>query len=169
MKKILVISILIAGLVVPYSFAQMQGGMMGQGMMGSQGQQQTGEMPYRGGYYPCPNMMGMMGPGMMGQGMMGYGMGHMMGGMHGMMGSGMMGPGMMGPGMMGQGMMGYKGYEQYKEYLDDTADLRKKLHDKKFEYSETLRKLRSDRLTRLEKEIQELQNEISKKAPRSAY
>lgn len=206
MKRAIVISMLIIGLTAGYSFAQMgQGHMMGQGqgMMGSQNPEQTGETPYGygGGYFPCQMMGGMMGQGMMGPGMMGgYGMGPgMMGGygmgpgmMGGMMGPGMMrhmgGYGMMGPGMMGHmggygmgpGMMGYgyggkydpEAYEKYQKdyqkYLDDTADLRKKLHNKKFEYFEALRDpdTKSDAIMKMEKEMRDLQWELYEKAPR---
>ena len=48
-KRVVIISTLILGLLFTYSLAQMHGGMMG-----SQGQQQTGKAPY----YPCPHMMG---------------------------------------------------------------------------------------------------------------
>lgn len=193
MKRIILISILITGLTAVYGYAQMgQGHMMGQGMMGSQSQQQSGA-EYGGGYYPCQQMMGGygMGPGMMGPGMMGhmggYGMmgpgmmGGMMGpGMMGRMGGyGMMGPGMM-RGMMGPGMMGYgysgKGYSQeeyqkyqdeYNKYLDKTSGLRKKLHDLMFEYKETIRNPNAERkqIMKLEKEMRDLQWEIYEKAP----
>ena len=147
-------------------------------------------MPYGGGYHPCQQMMG---PGMMGYG--GYGMmgqGHMGG--YGMMGPGqmrgMMGPGMMGYGgygMMGQGhmggMMGYgKGYgkqgydaesykkyqEDYQRFMEETADLRKQMHNKKFEYSEAIRNPDTKRETvmNLEKEIRDLQWKIYEKSPR---
>lgn len=139
MKRILLITFLIVGLTAAYSFAQMgQGHMMGQGMMGY------------GGYG--------MGPGMMGQG-------HMSG-----------------CGMMGRGMMGYGGYgtreynpeayqkyqEQYQKYLDDTAGLRKKLHNMKFEYFEAVRNpdTKRDAVLKLEKEIRDLQWDIYEKSPR---
>ncbi len=48
-KRVLILSILILGLLFTHSLAQMQGGMMG-----SQGQQQTGNTPYN----PYPHMMG---------------------------------------------------------------------------------------------------------------
>ncbi len=193
MKRILLITILIVGLTASYGFAQMGQGMMGsgqgmmdQGYMGGQSQQQTGGS----GYYPCPQMMGqghmggMMGPGMMG----GYGMmgqGHMggygmmgQGGGYGMMGQGG-GYGMMGPGMMGQGRMGGYGYRgndpkafkkyqgEYQEYLNDTADLRRKLHNKRFEYIEAARNPDTTRksLMKLEREMQDIQLKIYEKAP----
>jgi hypothetical protein len=113
---------------------------------------------------------GMMGPGMMG----GYGM-HpcMMGG--GMMGSHM--GGMMGPGMMGRYGYGSRGYDpeayekyqkEYQKYLDDTAGLRKRLHNKKFEYHEASRnsETKRDTILKLEKELRDLQWELYEKAPR---
>jgi hypothetical protein len=167
-KRVVIISILILGLLSTYSLAQMHGGMMG-----SQGQQQIGKAPY----YPCPHMMGGsmmgygMGPGMMhGMGMTGQGM---MGGMMCpcMMGGGMMGynmgQGMMhGMGMMGQGMMGYCNKEEYNKFLDETIDLRKELHNKRFEYSEALRnpKTKPETITKYENEIQELQKKIYQKS-----
>ncbi len=182
MKQIFIITALILGLSAVNSSAQMQGGMMDQETIQvGKGQKQTGEMSKHG---PCSQMMGTgMGHGMMGRGMMGSGMGHgMMGcGMgRGMMGSGMghgmmgcgMGHGMMGSGMghgvmgcgMGHGMMGYNA-EFYRKFLDETAGLRKELHSKKFEYFEALRnpKTKNEDITKLEKEIQELQSKIYEK------
>lgn len=146
MKRIILITVLIAGLSAAYGFAQMgQGHMMGQGMMGSQNQQQPAEMPYGGGYYPCPQMMG--------QGMMG--------GMMGQMG----GYGMMGPG--GYGMQGTNP-EAYQKYLDDTADLRKKLHNKKFDYFEAMRNpnMKRETIMKLEKEMLDIQWAIYEKSPK---
>jgi hypothetical protein len=109
---------------------------MGQGMMGWGG---------------C----GMMGQGMMGGGMMGH---HQM--MHGGMGQGMMG-GMMGPGMM-------QGYDEkdYQKYLDDTRELRRKMHGKKFEYSEALRnaETKPETMKRLQKEMWEIQKKLYDRA-----
>jgi hypothetical protein len=102
-------------------------------------------------------------PGMMGNGMMGNGM---MG--NGMMGNGMMGNGMMGNGMMGNGMMrGYYQSEECQKFLDETADLRKELYDKRFEYYEANRnpKTTVETLTKLEREIFDLQKKIYAKAP----
>jgi hypothetical protein len=175
MKRIILITLLIVGLLSAYGFAQMgQGHMMGQGMMGGQSQQPAGTQ-YESGHYPCPQMMGGgmmggygMGPGMMG-GMMGPGM---MGG-YGMMGSGMMGDyGMMGRmrGMMGAGSYGMQGLDPaaYQKYLNDTRELRKKLHDKKFDYFEAARNpdIKRESLMKLEKEILDLQWELYEKAPK---
>lgn len=144
MKKIFLITISIIVLSVIYSFAQMgQGHMMGEGMMGNMG-----------GYGMGPGMMG----GMMGQGHMG--------------GYGMMGPGMMGGygyGSMGYDPEAYKKYqEEYQKYLDDTAGLRKKLHNKKFEYFEAMRnpETKRDDIIKLEKELRDLQWDVYEKAPR---
>ncbi len=97
------------------------------------------------------------GGGHMGYGHGGYGMGYGYGG-H-----------MMGPGYGGH-MYGQRGgYDQ--KFLDETADLRKELHNKKFEYFEAARNSETDNttLTKLEKEIREIQEKISEKAPRTAY
>lgn len=163
MKKICVITLVVLCLAVPYTYADMDGQMMksrdadndddysyyrmmGSGMMGYGG---YGMMGYGG------HMGGMMGPGMMGYGdqcgMMGYG-GHM--------------GAMMGPGMMGRGMRGYD-QKEYEKYLDETVEMRKKLHDKRFEYFETIRKRDVKRKTimDLEKEMRDLQWQIYEKAP----
>jgi len=72
-------------------------------------------------------------PGMMGGMMGGYGMG---GGM--MHGSGMGQMGMMGPmGMMG-GMMGGSA-EKMRSFFEETKQLRKELHDLRFQYGEKMR------------------------------
>ncbi len=109
-----------------------------------------------GGYGMGQGMMGYGGGYGMGQGMMGgggYGMGH-----HGMMGSG--GYGMMGPGY-------YAHSPECQAFYNDTAKLRKELHDKKFEYFETLRnpKTTGETATKFDKEITELQEKIYAKAP----
>jgi hypothetical protein len=146
MKRTVLIAILVVGLTATYSFAQMSHqGMMGSGMMGSQGTQQTGETPAAGGYNPYQ---------MMGPGMMGYGMG----------------PGMMGYGghMMGRcGMMGNYGIsKEYSTFLDETRSPRKELHMKKFEYSEALRDpdTKRENIIEMEKQMRELQNQIYKKS-----
>jgi mono/diheme cytochrome c family protein len=110
-----------------------------------------------------------MSRGMMGHGMMGYGMmgGHGMG--PGMMGGGMMmGHSTMGGYGMGPGMMrGYYQSEECQKFLDDTANLRKELYDKRFEYSEAYRnpKTTPEMIVKLEREILELQKKIYIKAP----
>jgi len=103
----------------------------------------------------------MMGPGMMGSGYGGY-----------MMGPGMMGPGyggyMMGPGYGGH-MYGYTSGDNQK-FLDETAGLRKELNEKQFEYAEAVRNPKTDEKTiaKLQKEITDLQDKITEKAPRTA-
>lgn len=80
------------------------------------------------------------------------------------MGSGMMGGYGMGPGMMG----GYYGHSpECQKFYDETAKLRKELHDKRFEYFETIRnpKATGETAIKLEKEIRELQEKIYSKAP----
>lgn len=108
----------------------------------------------------------MMGPGygghMYGSGnhMMGYGMGSG----YGMMGSGYR----MGPGY-GNHMYGQYGAETQK-FLEETADLRKELNSKKFEYTEALRNPKTDpeTITKLENQITDLQDKIFAKAPETA-
>jgi hypothetical protein len=115
----------------------------------------------QGGWY-CPNCGRYMGPyggRGMGQGMMGgYGMGQ------GMMGGYGMGQGMMGPGYYNQN-------EECQKFLDETVSLRKELYNKRFEYGEALRNPKTTQETeaKLRKEIDELQGEISKKAPLGCY
>jgi len=104
------------------------------------------------------------GPGWGGQSGYGYG-GYMMG-------PGMMGPGyggyMMGPGY-GNHMYGYTSGDNQK-FLDETKDLRKELNEKQLEYTEALRNPQTDETTiaKLQKEITDLQDKITEKAPRTA-
>ncbi len=147
--------------------------MTGPGMMGYGGYGMMGQGHMGGGY----GMMGrghMGGYGMMGQGNMGgYGMmgqGHMGG--YGMMGQGHMG-GMMGYGQ-GYGKQGYdtesykKYQEDYQRFMEETSDLRKQMHNKKFEYFEAIRNPDTKRETvmNLEKEMRDLQWKIYEKSPR---
>jgi hypothetical protein len=91
-------------------------------------------------------------------------------------GGNMMSPGygghMMDPGYGGH-MMGKRdfqyGYDQ--KFLDETAELRKDLHNKRFEYFEMLRNQETspEAGARLEKEINELQAKLYEKAPRTVY
>ena len=109
---------------------------------------------------------------MSGQGMMGM--------MHGGsgMGQGMMGSGYgMGPGMMrgdiGHGMMepGYSGQRACQNFLDETSDLRKDFHSKKFEYMETMRNPNAtpESLRELHNELNEIHSEIQSKAPQGCW
>jgi hypothetical protein len=61
------------------------------------------------------------------------------------------------------------GYDQ--KFFDETADLRKELHNKKFEYFEAIRNPETDTetVTKLEQEIREIQEKIYEKAPRTAF
>jgi hypothetical protein len=116
-----------------------------------------------GGYNYCPycgNDIGPhggygMGPGMMGQGMMGQGM----------MGRGMMGGQGMGTGMMGRGYQGQS--PECQKFYDETAGLRKELHNKEFEYFEAARnpKTTGEALMKIEKEVREFQEKIYAKGP----
>lgn len=82
---------------------------------------------------------------------------------------------MMGPGYGGH-MGGWTGQRYVAEqadqkFLDETADLRKDLHEKRFEYFEAQRDpdTTTKTLAKLEKEIYELQEKIYKDAPRKAF
>lgn len=152
MKRIILITILIVGLTAVFSFAQMH-----EGMMGSQSRQQTGGTTYNSGNYPCKQMMG---PGMMGYGEYGMMRPEMR------MGSGMMGQGMMGHGM-GSGMREHNS-EAYQKFLNETADLRKELHNRKFEYFEALRNpdTKREAILKIEKGIWDLKWKIYEKSPR---
>ena len=111
-----------------------------------------------GGYNYCPYCGNDIGP----HG--GYGMGP------GMMGQGMMGRGMMGGQGMGTGMMG-RGYQgqspECQKFYDETAGLRKELHNKEFEYFEAARnpKTTGEALMKIEKEVREFQEKIYAKGP----
>jgi len=79
-----------------------------------------------------------------------------------------------GGGMMGYGSdygthMGYgPGYsDESKEFLEKTADLRKELNTKRFEYSEALRIGDEKKAEKLAKELDELSEKIYKESPRS--
>jgi hypothetical protein len=169
------------------------GATVGAHMAGGAQQQMT---PNPQQNYPCMMNTGMMGGYGMGSGMMdGYGMGPgMMGGCGmgpGMMGGCGMGPGIMGGYGMGPGMMGGYGYghgpctqgncygqgiapgqpgymppEKYQKFLDETKDLRKKMHDLRFEYGEMTRnpKTTMEEKDKMEKEMFELHQKIRGKA-----
>ena len=94
-------------------------------------------------------------------------------------GGNMMGPGYGGH-MMEQGygghMRGWTGSgntptQTDQKFLDETATIRKDLHNKKFEYFEAQRNsdTKVETLAQLEKEISELQEGIFKNAPRNTY
>ena len=181
MKRAVLIAIAVVILFAGDSFAQMYPGMMGGGMGADFSDDDVGY-----GYQMGPGMMrgygmgpGMMGGGGMGPGMRGgYGMGRgMMGGYgmgHGMMGGYGMGPGMMrGYGMGHRGAYG-RGYggrsgtspEVYQKFMDETASLRKKIHDKKFIYFEAARNPKTTRenLFKMEKELYELRQQLQENA-----
>jgi hypothetical protein len=64
-------------------------------------------------------------------------------------------------------MMGWRGGSYDQKFLDETAGLRKELNEKRFDYFEAMRNPKTDpeTVTRLEKEIGELQNQLYAKAP----
>jgi hypothetical protein len=76
---------------------------------------------------------------------------------------------MMDPGYSGH-MRGWTG-ENDQKFLDESADARKELNDKKFEYFEAVRnpKTTTETLTKLERDIRELEDKIYQKAPRDTY
>ncbi len=101
----------------------------------------------------------------------GWGSGHMMGSGNGghMMGQGY-GGGHMGQGKLGRDCFtnqGKRGNPVDQKFLDETADLRKELHDKRFEYAETARNPETTiaSLRNIEKEIYELETKIYEKNP----
>ena len=93
----------------------------------------------------------------------GWGGGHMRGNMMGQGYGGHMMGSMMGWGGQGAG--------PDTKFLDEIADLRKDLHEKRFEYFEASRNSGNDSetLAGLEKEIYDIQSKIRDKAPRTAY
>jgi hypothetical protein len=111
-----------------------------------------------GGYNYCPYCGNDMGP----HGRYGMGPGMME---QGMMGRGMMGGQGMGPGMMGRGYQGQS--PECQKFYDETAGLRKELHNKKFEYFEAARnpKTTGEALMKIGKEVRELQEKIYAKGP----
>jgi hypothetical protein len=91
--------------------------------------------------------------------------GSYMQGSQGMMGRGMMGGQGMGPGMMGRGYQSQS--PECQKFFDETAGLRKDLHNKRFEYFEAARnpKTTGEALAKIEKEVRELQEKIYAKGP----
>ncbi len=94
----------------------------------------------------------------------GWGGGHMMG--PGYSGGHMMGPGYRGH-MGGWSCLGYGTGQTDQKFLDETADLRRELHNKKFEYAEAVRNpnTKPSTIRKLEKEIYELEDKIYEKSP----
>lgn len=137
---------------------------MGEHMMGEQHPMMEGAPGGTEGYPPCQMHPGMgygRGPGMM-HGGTGYGMGccgMCSGMMHGGMGLGMDRGMMMGPGMCGHSP------REVRKFLDDTVELRRELHSKKFDYFETLRNpdAKDETIEKLEAEMRKLWREIMRK------
>lgn len=92
--------------------------------------------------------------------------------------------GHMGPGYGNNMMGGYGGHmmggytrgggpdlKADQEFLDKTADLRKTLHEKKFEYREAARnpETTNKELLKIEKDIFDIQTKIREQAPRTAF
>ena len=103
------------------------------------------------------------------QGMGGWGGGHMTGSNNG---GNMMGRSYGGH-MDGTGYGGHMGgstgqrYEENQTFLDETADIRRELHEKRFEYAETTRDPNTTigTMRALEKEMYDLERKINDKAP----
>ena len=98
----------------------------------------------------------------------GWGRGYMMGPGYGHMGQGY-GPGYGDCG--GPGACVGAGGTLDQKFFDETADLRKEMHQKRFDYMEAVRDPKTDEKTiaKLEKELGELQEKIHEKAPEGAY
>lgn len=160
MKRV-VICLAILSIFTVFAISYAQGpGMMGGGQQGWQYCPYCGQPLGQGGYGMGPGMMGrggMMGGYGMGPGMMGGGYGYHMG--PGMMGGYGMGSGMMGPGYYGQS-------EECQKFLEQNTGLRKELNSKRFDYFEAMRnpKTTPESISKLEKEIRELQEKIYTKA-----
>jgi len=115
---------------------------MGPGMMGGYGE---------GGVY-CPHCGSYLGP----RG--GYGMGR------GMMGGYGYGPG---PRGYGRGVPN----EDCQKFLNETSELRRDLHNKRYEYFEALRdpKTTPESLAKKEKELRDMQEKIYAKNPQGCW
>ncbi len=77
-----------------------------------------------------------------------------------------------GYGHMGYGsgpMMGYYGNNtEAQKFLEETADLRRTIHEKRFEYFEALRTGDEEKAEALDKELEGLFKQIQEKAPDTA-
>ncbi len=170
MRNVIFISIALVLLISLNAFAQMEEmmeGGHGVAMEGIHGE----TMPE----YPCPKHM-RMGYGepycnMSGRhdcGMMGYGPGYGMRGygmMHGGEGSGMYGRGMMG---YGKRWMQDVDEQEYEKFLNETKELRRELHMKKFDLRELSRDpdARIKDIEKIEDEIISLRRKIYRKRPK---
>ncbi len=132
--------VLLMSIVSIFLLADLSYAHMGRGMM--KGAQQ----PSVSKDCPCPMQHGM--------GMMG----------HGMMGKGMMGRGM---GMMGGKVCMNSDSPECKKFLDETTEIRKALHIKKFEYFEAKRNpdTPKETLEKLLKDIKKLKIQLYEKMP----
>jgi len=156
MKGLMVGLALVISFFILSGIGSAQGPGYGPGMMG--GGWGGSYCPYCGAYQGPRGGYG-MGPGMMG----GYGgWGHGYG----------MGPGMMygrgpGYGRYGQGVPS----EGCQKFLDETAALRKELHNKRYEYFEAVRnpKAKPEDVAKQEKEIRDLQEKIYAKNPEGCW
>jgi hypothetical protein len=166
-------TVVCAGIVIAWS-AQAQKMGSGQQMMQDSKQQQESSQENKSDMMMPQGMMGGsgMGPGMMmgGPGMDYHGM--MMGGSGMESGMGMMGKGyMMHRNMMAQcgvvpGMKSFSSAEEQGKFLDATKELRKNLHDMRFEYGEMIRQPETTigELKKMEQQMDTLQKQIMEKA-----
>lgn len=151
MKRLIFIGAIVFLGLAAFAYAQGPGYGPGAGEGGYGGS----FCPYCGAYTGPRGGWG-MGPGMMGGWGHGYGMG---------------------PGMMGGWGRGYRGYgqgaqsEACQKFLDETAGLRKDLHNKRYEYFEALRNpgTKPENIAKMEKEIIDLQEKIYAKNPRACW
>jgi len=172
MKKTIFLTALAVALALACSVATAQMGDEDSGMMQAPENQQPVPCPHHSNQSIMnPGMPGdcNMGPGMMGE--YGYGMGPEMMRRYGKdfgMREGY-GPwsqnSCYGYGQP-QGMPGYMSPEKCRKFLDDTKDLRRKLHDLRFEYREMMRdsKTKLDDKFKVENEILDLKQKIERKA-----
>ncbi|MCL7489063.1 MAG: hypothetical protein M8357_12925 [Desulfobulbaceae bacterium] len=155
MKKKMYVAIALSTVLIAGGSAGAQ--MMGDGQeMMRESRQQQERVPQAqdkesymmGSYGMAPCVMGGygMGPGMMD----GYGMGR----------------GMMGEYGWGQGSKRFSSPEKYEKFLVETKDLRKKMHDLRFEYGEMMHNPQTTvgELNTKRQEMQELQKKIQQKA-----
>lgn len=84
-----------------------------------------------------------------------------------MAGPGHMGYGGYGDHMAGPGHMGYAADGERAEFLEKTADLRRKMHQTRFDYFEALRVGNDEKAETLAKELDALAEKIAKAAPES--
>ncbi len=138
MKKVIIGSILVVGLTAGLVFAHGNG----YGFRGNGGSHMGGNGYHKGGGY-----------GMMGQGMMGN-----YGGNGGWGNTNCLGASKLGPKTWNS--------ENQQKFFEETVELRKQMHEKRFELNEAARgsQVDADKLAQLEKEMIDIRTKIQKKA-----